>query len=173
MRSSPLQLKELFFPLVSVRALVPKEKTNARQHFTSDDLKIAFDFEIDNEKNTACAALHIETIDINRADPQVFYELDIEVFAVFDIISPEFSDEKALYLRKFAAASSLIGAAREQVALMTARAPWGTSYLPMITIDQVVPKPEIAKSSIGSAGKDTEKKITRTRKKPVQNTSSE
>lgn len=162
-----MQLKELFFPLVSVKALVPKDNKNAHQNFVLDDLKIDFNFEIETKENVACAALHIKTIDVNKREHELYYEFDIEVFATYDIVSPEYKDEKALYLRKFAAASALIGAAREQVSLMTARGPWGTSYLPMITIDQLMEKPEI-KDKTETTSEDTKKKKSRVKKDALQ-----
>lgn len=163
MRSSPLQLESLFFPLVSVRALVPKDVENAPANFESDDLKLEFDFDFDDDGENASAGLRLSSIEANKASPKNLYSFEIEVFARFQIVGPEHKDARAIYLRKFAAASALIGAAREQVALMTSRGPWGCSYLPLITIDQVIGRPPEGSPKITEG----QTKSARSRKKEI------
>ena len=138
MRDSPLQLEELCFPTVSVRALVPQHDEFERQEIRVQDLTISFDLRIDEDGRSVGAALSISSIDGDSENPAYCYKFEIEVFARFVVSGPEHDDERAIYLRKFAAASAMIGAAREQLSVMTARAPWGTAYLPMITIDQII-----------------------------------
>lgn len=158
MRSSPVRLKELFFPQVSVKALVPAMPEKADRELNLDSLAISFGLDFASDGKTASAGLKIASKDTSAdaANQETLYQIQIEAFASFDVISPEHQDDMAVYLRKFAAAAALIGAAREQVALMTARGPWGIVMLPIISMDRVVgpppkkaapPQPEVKKIS--------------------------
>jgi preprotein translocase subunit SecB len=143
MRSSPLRLKELFFPLVSVKALVPNAPENAPRELGLDDLDISFEFDLDTTGQIANAGVGIATknLSADAAEQTSLYQVQIEVYANFEVVGPEHKDALAVYLRKFAGASALIGAAREQIAMMTARGPWGAVMLPMISMDRVVGPP--------------------------------
>ena len=143
MRSSPLRLKELFFPQVSVKALVPAASENAARELDLDNLDISFGFDFDADGKIANAGVGIisKSISAETAEQTSLYQVQIEVYAKFEVVGTEHQDALAVYLRKFAAASALIGAAREQIALMTARGPWGVVMLPMISMDLVVGPP--------------------------------
>ena len=143
MRSSPLRLKELFFPQVSVKALNPEKSESVERELDLDSLDISFEFDFAEVDKTMNAGLGIITQNSPSATPtkSQSYEVHIEVFATFDVVSPDHTDPLATYLRKVAAASALIGAAREQIALMTSRGPWGVVMLPMISMDRVVGLP--------------------------------
>ena len=143
MRSSPLRLKELFFPQVSVKALVPVAPEKSDRELDLDNLAISFGLDFAKDGKTASAGLKIASKDplADSANRGGLYQIQIDAFANFDVISPEHQDAMAVYLRKFAAAAALIGAAREQVALMTARGPWGVVMLPIISMDRVVGPP--------------------------------
>jgi len=143
MRSSPLRLKELFFPQVSVKALSPDTPEKAERELDLDDIDIRFGFDFGDNGKTVSAGVGISTKSTAAAAPidTRLYEVHIEVFAAFDVVSPDHKDPLAAYLRKVAAASALIGAAREQIALMTSRGPWGVVMLPMISMDRVVGLP--------------------------------
>lgn len=152
MRSSPVRLKELFFPQVSVKALVPAAPEKAERELDLDSLAISFGLDFSSNGKTASAGLKIASKDTSAdaAKKETLYQIQIEAFANFDVISPEHQDGMAVYLRKFAAAAALIGAAREQIALMTARGPWGIVMLPIISMDRVVgppPKKETPEAS--------------------------
>lgn len=166
MRSSPLRLKELFFPQVSVKALVPAASENTARELDLDSLDISFGFDFDTTGKTANAGLKVATKDKStKTQGQVgLYQVQIEVFGSFEVVGPEHTDDLAVYLRKFAAASALIGAAREQIALMTARGPWGVVMLPMISMDRVVgppPKKEVLAAA-------PLKKIAKAKKSPAK-----
>lgn len=139
-RDSPLRLKELFFPHVAVKAFVPKAAETASRELDLNDLEISFGFDFDPTGKTASAGVKIATKDKNveASESNDLYQVKIEAFANFEVVSPEHIDPMAVYLRKVAAASALIGAAREQIALMTARGPWGVVMLPIISMDRVV-----------------------------------
>lgn len=143
MRSSPLRLKELFFPQVSVIALVPVAPEKAARELDLDDLDISLGFDFDATGKIANAGVKIATKDksAEALEQNSLYKVQIEAYANFEVAGPEHKDALAVYLRKFAAASALIGAAREQIALMTARGPWGVVMLPMISMDRVVGPP--------------------------------
>lgn len=148
MRSSPLRLKQLFFPQVSVKTLVPPAPEKAARELDLDDLDISFAFDFDATGKIANAGVKIATKDktAEALDQNNLYKVQIEAYANFEVVSPEHTDALAVYLRKFAAAAALIGAAREQIALMTARGPWGIVMLPIISMDRVVgppPKKEV------------------------------
>jgi len=142
-RNSPLRLKELFFPQVAVKALVPKAAETALRELDLNDLEISFGFDFDETGKDASAGVKIATKGkaADATDENVLYQVRIEAFANFEVMSPEHTDALAVYLRKFAAAAALIGAAREQIALMTARGPWGVVMLPIISMDRVVGPP--------------------------------
>ncbi len=143
MRSSPLRLKELFFPQVSVKALNPATPESSERELDLDNLDVSFGFDFGNKGKTVNAGVGIITRNTSAATPTEnrLYEVHIEVFATFEVVSPDHVDPLAQYLRKVAAASALIGAAREQIALMTSRGPWGVVMLPMISMDRVVGLP--------------------------------
>lgn len=143
MRSSPLRLKELFFPQVSVKAFSPEMPETLGRELDLDSLDISFGFDFGDQGKTVNAGVGIVTQNSSGAVPteRRLYEVHIEVFATFDVVSPDHTDPLATYLRKVAAASALIGAAREQIALMTSRGPWGVVMLPMISMDRVVGLP--------------------------------
>ena len=140
MRKSPLRLKELFFPQVSVEALVPVNPESADRELNLDHLDISFALNFETDGKKASAGLEIAS-KTTEAESTSLYAIQIKAFANFEVIGPEHQDALAVYLRKFAAAAALIGAVREQVALMTARGPWGVVMLPIISMDRVVGPP--------------------------------
>jgi hypothetical protein len=164
MRSSPVRLKELFFPQVSVKALIPAASEKAARELDLDDLDISFGFDFDADGKIANAGVGIisKSISAETAEQTSLYQVQIEVYAKFEVVGPEHQDALAVYLRKFAAASALIGAAREQIALMTARGPWGVVMLPMISMDLVVGPPP-KKAALDTAPL---KKLTKPKKAP-------
>lgn len=163
MRNSPLRLKELFFPKVSVAALVPRSPESASREIDIDDLDISFGLDFKEDGKQASAGLKVVSKKAS-AEEASFYDIEIEAFANFEVNGPEHQDALAVYLRKFAAAAALIGAAREQVALMTARGPWGVVMLPIISMDRVVGAPP-KKAALPDA---EPKKITKAKKLPAK-----
>ena len=170
MRTSPLRLKELFFPQVSVKAMVPAKPETIARELDLDDLEISFGLDFDATGQIANAGLKVATKNPSSetAEQTSLYQVEIDAFASFEVISPEHIDDMAVYLRKFAAASALIGAAREQIALMTSRGPWGVMMLPIISMDRVVGRPP-KKEVLAAAPL---KKIARTKKAPAARPSS-
>lgn len=166
MRSSPLRLKELFFPQVSVKALVPVSPEKSDRELDLDNLAISFGLDFAGDGKTASAGLKIASKDAaaNSTNQDALYQIQIDAYANFEVIGPEHQDAMAVYLRKFAAAAALIGAAREQVALMTARGPWGVVILPIISMDRVVGPPP-KKVALPDA---EPKKITKVKKSPAK-----
>lgn len=153
-RNSPLRLKELFFPQVSVRALGPEQPDRAPRELAFESLDISFAFDFDLDGKNASAGVKISTKEnLPDAGPNAgLYEVQIQVFANFEVVGPEHQDPMAVYMRKFSAAAALIGAAREQIAMTTARGPWGVVMLPMISMDKVVGLPP-KKAGVASAAR--------------------
>jgi len=148
LRQTPLQLREVFFPRISVQANVSATPEAAHRALTLADLDISFAFDL-FDGDTASAVLRLATVasSVGQTDGVLPYAFDIEVVANFDVVSPAHQDEMALYLRRVAAAAALIGAAREQVAMTSARGPWGSVMLPLIGMDSVVGAPPAAKKA--------------------------
>lgn len=63
MRSSPLRLKELFFPLVAVKALVPVAPEKSERELDLDSLAISFGLDFAVDGKTASAGLKIASKD--------------------------------------------------------------------------------------------------------------
>lgn len=143
LRQAPLQLREIFFPRISVQAAVSAGAGLERRAYELNDLDISFAFDLFDGDTTASAVLRLATKEpsVGQAKVELAYAFDVEVVASFGLVSPEHTDPLALYLRKVAAAAALIGAAREQVAMTSARGPWGSVTLPLISMDGVVGPP--------------------------------
>lgn len=142
LRPTSLQLKELVFPQVSVRALVPSVGIDAPRELVLDELNISFGFDLTDDGTAVTAGLKVQSKDrVGEATSNAPYAVHIEAFAKFVLVSAEHVDERAIYLRRCAAASALVGAVREQVSLMTSRGPWGVVMLPMISMDLIVGPP--------------------------------
>ena len=137
-KSLPLRLRDIFFPIVCVKAQPPNAEGKVADHYDDDDIVVTFAFELSSDKKGAHAVLKLETKITAEAAAPLPYELEMQVVAGFDVVLPEHEDEKALWFRKNAAAAALIGAAREQVAMTTARGPWGTAFMPMISIHGLI-----------------------------------
>ena len=142
MRPSPLRLKELFFPCVSVQALMPGNQADAALELALDGLNISFAWEPTDDGLQVSAGMKIESKQpVGEKLAKEFYCIAIEAIAKFEVVGAEHKDERAQYMRKWSAAAALIGAIREQVSLMTSRGPWGVVMLPMISMDEVVGTP--------------------------------
>lgn len=142
LRPTSLQLKELVFPQVSVRALVPAVPADAQRELVLNDLDINFGFDLSADGAAVSAGLKVQSKErVGEVPSNALYAVHIEAFAKFVLVSAEHVDERALYLRRCAAASALVGAVREQVSLMTSRGPWGVVMLPMISMDLIVGPP--------------------------------
>jgi hypothetical protein len=149
-KSLPLRLKSLFFPTISVKAVPPIDDKPIADSYEVEDIVVAFTFEVLEDGKEAQAALKLETKKLPPESDRAAlpYSVLVEVVAGFDVILPEHTDARALWMRKVAAATALIGAAREQVAMTTSRGPWGSALMPIIGLQSLVgPAPEVAKPS--------------------------
>ncbi|MDP3229518.1 MAG: hypothetical protein Q8N13_16290 [Acidovorax sp.] len=166
MRSSPLRLKELVFPQISVKALVPKAPDQGTRDLPVEALDISFVYDLDADGGKVGAGIKVATTNVSHdaADESFLYRIQVEAFANFDVIGPEHQDALAVYLRKVAAASALIGAVREQIATTTARGPWGIVMLPIISMDKVIgmpPKRATSESGDPALGPPAKKAVKR------------
>lgn len=157
-KSLPLRLSDLFFPTICVKAQSAGENEKVASHYEDKDIEVSFTFTMSEDGTRAHASFTLET---KPSAPETLaplpYELEVQVVAGFDILLPEHTDDRALWMRKNAAAAALIGATREQIAMTTARGPWGTALMPMISISQLlgpIPKaPEVEALPVPQAGK--------------------
>lgn len=146
-KSLPLRLENLIFPVVSVRAEVPKE-SQKRGDFLLKHMNVEFVFDYEDSGKRAAAALKVETKKdcFEQLEDVPSYSIEVEGVAYFDVMRPEDTDDRATYFRKFAAVSALIGAVREQISMTTARGPWGSMYMPILDVNSIIgplpPKPD-------------------------------
>ena len=146
-KSLPLQLRDLFFPIICVKAQPPSSEGKIADHYDDSDIAVTFVFDVSQDGKSAHAVLNIDTKFSADAAVPLPYEVELQVVAGFEVVIPEHTDDRALWIRKNAAAAALIGAAREQIATTTARGPWGTALMPMISIPGLIgafPKAEAA-----------------------------
>ncbi|MCO5102138.1 MAG: hypothetical protein M9885_14815 [Burkholderiaceae bacterium] len=141
----PLRLKDLIFPAISVSALPPTPGTHgevAHPHeLDPETLAYSFRFDLGEEQRSASAGLRVRSEESapGRGAP---YRVDVEAFALFEANGHEHVDDKAMLMRRYSAAAALLGAIREQVATLTSRGPWGTAWIPMVSIEAMAKLPE-------------------------------
>ena len=128
--NAPLKLKSLFFPIIHYEAIphknpkdarAPKLKTVKVIPQCSDDFKeCSVSLEIKSER------LSEET--------KLLYEYEIVVFGSFKWTA-EMPEDKEFLLKSLAVtgASILYSSAREMLAYVSSRGPWGTCILPTIS----------------------------------------
>lgn len=170
-RPAPLRLREIVFPKIAVQALVPEgDREVLTRTLDIESAEIGFQYQANGDR--VSVGMRLRTLPLSDGAPNTdrFYEVDVEVFAVFEIIGAEHRDEIAEYLRKVSAASAVLGAIREQVAMTTARGPWGVLTIPLVGMDAIVGRPPVRPPK---AGTDDRKKVAaaaaprRVRKKAI------
>ena len=135
----PLQLKELVFPELSVSAVMPEAMDRVRPMVLAD-LDIKFSFRLIEEDSLGFATLSIASKRAPDIEQCLNYKFDIKAFAAFGLDMTQPIDERLEFTRKFNAASTLVGALREQLAQLTSRGPWGVAVMPMIPLQQLAGK---------------------------------
>jgi preprotein translocase subunit SecB len=145
-RPAPLRLRELVFPKISVAAVVPEGAAdNSPRSLDLETVEIAFKYRLDHEAKVVPVGMRICSLPLpdGSTNKDRFYEVDVEAFAIFELVGAERQDEIVEYLRKVAAASALLGAIREQISMTTARGPWGVLTIPLISMDAIVGRPPV------------------------------
>lgn len=162
LRPAPLRLKELIFPRIHVKALVPKgEAANSFMPYL-DDASLDFRFELSADGTEASAGMRIRSKDTSEEpENNAAYMIDVEAFAAFTVEGPEHRHPMADYLRKFAAAAALLGGIREQVAISTARGPWGVFTIPIVSMDLIVGPPPSTVQDTPSPDMPAKKRVSR------------
>lgn len=159
----PSRLKALFFTKMYVEA-VPSDDVEAKDisvkhiHYKHAKQKI-------NGTETGYR-LEISTKvqDATQSGLDIPYVFAIEAFAVFEQDYQPAEDEvaRAQYFSDRAGYTALVGAIREGLASWTARGPWGSAMLPLISILPLVgayPKP----AQTDAEAPDVPKKVARKR----------
>ncbi len=143
-RPAPLLLREMVFPKISVEALLPVgNRDGLPRTLDLESAEIGFQYHAETEGHRVPVGMRLRTLPFADGDQNTgrYYEVDVEVFAVFELVGAEHRDDIVEYLRKASAASALLGAIREQVAMSTARGPWGVLTIPLVGMDAIVGRP--------------------------------
>lgn len=141
-RPAPLRLKTLFFPRINVEAVVPDG--DPEEFFAADlsDAEWDFRYLLNSDGSEATVGMRFKSKEVEDSQkPHLGYKIDIEAFGAFYLESPEKKTPLTEYLRKFAAAAALLGSIREQVAMTTARGPWGILNIPIVSMDLIIGRP--------------------------------
>lgn len=140
--SSPLVLKEYFFPVFQVVAL-PK--------FSADRDVSDLEYSVDvgllkaEKGNEYQLSVEIRTADFEKSDEnQPSYDINLVALGIFEV-NPKWPEPEKLV--KINGASILYSAAREFLITITSRGPWGAVTLPTVSFNREFGK------------KDKEKKI--------------
>lgn len=143
-RPAPLRLLDLFFPRISIEALSPSGDANSIPRLLDPNaMQINFQY-IWNEGEDGVAAgmrLKVPPPSDGEEKQALLYAVDMEAIAFFELVGAEYQDARAQYLRRVAAASTVLGAIREQISMTTARGPWGTLTVPLVGMDAIVGTP--------------------------------
>ena len=143
-RPAPLRLRALVFPKMSVGAVVQEGAADPTPpSLDLETVQNAFKYRLDHEAKVVPVGMRICSLPLpdGATNKDRFYEVDVEAFAIFELVGAERQDEIVEYLRKVAAASALLGAIREQISMSTARGPWGVLTIPLISMDAIVGRP--------------------------------
>ncbi len=134
MRPSPLRLKRYFFPLSHVEAN-PAYAPDAGREFEIDT---QLSSHIDSKQGIYAAQLIITLSKDKEANLAAPYFFQLVAYAAFELA--EAGQEDALIadeIKEWVATEGfkiLAGAAREHLAALTARGPWGEQILPVLRL---------------------------------------
>ncbi len=151
-RPAPLHLRELVFPKISIEAVMPEGGADEVARTLDLELvEIGFQYRVDDSSQAVPVGMRLRTLPPTdgATNKNRLYEVDVEAFAIFEMVGNERRDDMVEYLRKVAAASALLGAIREQVAMTTARGPWGVLTIPLVSMDAIVGRPPARPASAG------------------------
>jgi len=141
----PLQLKDLVFPTLSVDAVPMAASAYSTlknpKEIDLEAIDIGFLYAHDEGAPQVTAGMIIRTKEAGPGEGAP-YQITIKAFAEFGVWMPEANDPNALRMRRYAAATTLMGAIREQIATITARGPWGTAWLPLVNVEMIAATPE-------------------------------
>lgn len=127
---APLKLKNLFFPEIHYRAIPHEDPDEAK----APALKIVKAIPKCNDDGTECTvSLKIKSEETS-GKTKLLYEYEIFVFGVFEWTAKT-PDDKEQLLKSLAVtgASILYSSAREMLACVSGRGPWGSCILPTVS----------------------------------------
>lgn len=129
MKPSPLQLKGIAYPVISVRATPDKEGESGKPLPIAIEATVLFD--ADGE--------HFSLIDISQQSDAFAYVFEIRAFSTFvmdvDVCRETYANGYQPSNIAVNVARLLYSASREMLALVTSRAPYGTACLPSVVIE--------------------------------------
>jgi preprotein translocase subunit SecB len=106
-----------------------------------EDIEVKFDFNQPEEaRNIGLVNLTIKSKETPELERELRYIFNIQAFAVFELDTSATVDDQLAFVRRFNAAQVVVGSAREQLAQLTARGPWGAAMLPPIPIQALAGK---------------------------------
>lgn len=131
MNAFPLQLERYFFPEQNVRGNPEYESKSG-----NSDTRIQIAERISpvaNRKNAIVAEIVVSLDEENSDNPPYFFS--ISVFGTF-VCNEELAEDPKEMMRVATGVGKhmLIGAARERLASLTSRGPWGAVYLPPVPL---------------------------------------
>jgi hypothetical protein len=119
--ASLLNIEELFFPILELRTLTTHD---ARGDRTGTMLQFGRRVtKLDNQPGKYGFGMSIATDDTNSKNPP--YKFVVEAYAIVSITGTPLEGEAAEKFIELHGAPLMMGAMRERLAELTARAPWG------------------------------------------------
>lgn len=131
MASPPLQLERTFYDYVRVAA--------QRDHTPSDDVDESIEVKVDLRtaqlKESPDRWNVVADISIARREegPVPPYVVKLRCWSVFRMMQPDLDEADALKLAAVTGGSIVYSGAREYLAMLTARGPWGAFVLPVVS----------------------------------------
>jgi preprotein translocase subunit SecB len=136
MATSPPQLDRYFFPYQEVRA---NPEHDANENWSGTKVKANVNcFPVDEGVNTFAVELVVSSDDESSENPPYFF--NIQVFGYL-VVESEIELATAQRIAEATGTTVLVGAIREHLASLTARGPWGTFLLPVLSLNTGADKP--------------------------------
>jgi hypothetical protein len=138
--SLPLQLEELFFPVQWVQAN-PDHDPNGNRRGTAVSISPLQVQRVDSGESKFIAELIIESNAEQSDNPP--YSFTLHVYAVVNLTTDSIDMASAQAVITTTCLMLLIGAARERLAELTSRAPWGRFFIDVMPVSMPMPAPAV------------------------------
>jgi len=131
--SFPVRLDEYFFPIQEIKAN-PKHTPGEVHTVNTQILRGIKKVSDETEDQDAAYSVELRIRTDEKQSSNLPYFLDLSVYGVFFVNTDSLDNTQINALIESTGVSVLFGAARERVASMTSRAPWGTFHLEVMPI---------------------------------------